>query len=229
MISVVNRPGTQNQFVSSLIFSSGVSVFLFFIGAAFYGASWLWFLNWNLFLAWLPLLFTWLLVRYLKKGRWLSWQGIGLTALWLGFLPNSFYIFSDLIHLQYTDSANSLFYAVLILSFALSGFLVGYTSLYIVHKQLLKRMDRLQAHGLIGLVLLACSFAIYLGRYLRWNTWDVLINPAGILFDVTDRIINPEAHEVTFRITFLIFILLASLYIVIWQMIAASKDKNFGD
>jgi uncharacterized membrane protein len=88
----------NQRMVLALLLSSGVSVLLY--GARFlrYDTPNWWFLNWNLFLAWLPLLFAWWLIKWLRKQPWLSWQGITLTVLWLAFLPNSFYISSDLIH-----------------------------------------------------------------------------------------------------------------------------------
>lgn len=202
-----------------LAVSSLSSVFLYLTGVVLYQDTWFWFLNWNLALAWLPLLFGWLLIRHVRQHSWLSWQGVLYSLLWLGFLPNSFYIASDFIHLRHATSATALYYAVLILSFCMSGFLLGYTSLYQIHRQLLKHLKTRQAHAVIGLVLLLCSFAIYLGRYLRWNTWDVLVNPAGILFDVSDRLINPSANGQLFRITMLFFVALGTVYYVLWMLL----------
>jgi len=184
------------------------------------------FLFWNLFLAWLPLLFSWWLIKRLPTSRWFSWQNILLTTLWLGFLPNSFYITSDLIHLQSTGEVSLLYDLVMFMSFVWISTLMGFVSLYMIHKQLLLRLDRAWAHNLIALVLLLCSFAIYLGRYLRWSTWDVLINPAGILFDISDRFISPRSHPQTFTTTASFFLLYGSMYWVIWQLISILQSKN---
>ncbi len=202
------------------------SVGLFLFRALRYRSVDYWFLNWNLFLAIMPVVCATALVRYLKKGRWLSWQGVVLTLLWLGFLPNSFYLASDLIHVQYSLHTTLLFDVVMLLSFTFSGFVLGYLSLYLVHEQLLLRLKHDTAHMLIALVLLLCGFAIYLGRYLRWSTWDVLINPTGLLFDVSDRFLNPAAHEITFRTTAVFFWLLVSLYVSIWCFIAAIRGQK---
>jgi len=183
-------------------------------------------LNWNLFLAWLPLLFAWWLMKWVAKNPWISWQGMGLTLLWLGFLPNSFYLVSDLIHLQTTLASNVFYDVVLLVSFAWNGLVLGFFSLYLVHRLLIKRIEWRYAHLLIAGVLLLCSFAIYLGRYLRWSTWDVLVNPAGILFDVSDRIINPEAHGQTFTTTLTFFLLLGSMYLVLWQFVGVIREQK---
>ena len=210
----------QYPLAVSLLLSSGISVGLFLVGAWRYDLGGYWFLIWNLFLAWLPLGFAIWLKHYLKKNTWLSWQAVILSLLWLGFLPNSFYMVTDLIHLQ-TDFINtSLFAAVMMFSFAINGVILGFISLFMIHRLLLARSTRPQAHYTIAAVLLLSSFAIYLGRYLRWSTWDVLVNPAGLLFDVSDRVfINPTSHPQMFVTTAIFFVLLCSIYIVLWQAI----------
>jgi uncharacterized membrane protein len=196
------------------------------MGAMFYDESQYWYLNWNLFLAWLPLLLAWWLSKYLKKHSWQNWQALLLTLLWLGFLPNSFYILSDIMHMQTDFITNPLYTTVMMVSFSLNGLILGFMSLYIIHKQLLKRIKKVNAHIIIASILLLCSFAIYLGRYLRWNTWDVLINPAGLLFDVSDRITNPVAHPQTLTTTVIFFALLDSVYAVIWQAISTIRSQT---
>jgi len=97
-----------------------------------------------------------------------------------------------------------------------------------VHVQLLKRLSKLQTAGILSLVFLACGFAIYLGRYLRWNTWDILFNPAGLLFDLSERFLNPLAHAQTYWVTFVYALLIGTTYAVIYELIkalsAAKKD-----
>ena len=185
-----------------------------------------WFLAWNLFLAWLPVLFAWIFRRNLNLKRLLHWSNIVLLVLWLGFLPNSFYILSDFIHLSSTYEVNLLYDVVLFASFAINGLILGMMALYMVHAALVQKVRLRYAHGFIALVLLLCSFAIYLGRYLRWNTWDVLVNPAGLLFDVSDRIINPGSYPRTFTTTFTFFVLLGSLYYLVWELVAYLKDSG---
>lgn len=185
-----------------------------------------WYLNWNLLLAWIPLLLGILLVDRLKTTRWLSWQNIMLSVLWLGFLPNSFYIITDFIHLQHTLNATLLFDAVLLFSFTLNGLLLGFLSTSMIHRELNKRFDKNIASTMVAGIFLACSFAIYLGRYLRWNTWDVLINPAGLLFDVSDRFINPGAHGETFSTTALFFVFFSVTYLTVQELVSIAKSEK---
>lgn len=214
----------MNKIYRAIGFSSAVSIGLLFTRMVSFQDLDYWYLAWNLFLAWIPLFFAILIVANLKKHLWLSWQCLLLTVLWLTFLPNSFYIATDFIHLQEAGASTLLYDVVLLLSFTLNGFMLGYLSVVALHDQLLKRINRRYANYLIGIVFLLCSFAIYLGRYLRWNTWDILLNPAGILFDVSDRLINPSAYEQTFTTTIIFFVLISTFYYVGWQIYTSLND-----
>lgn len=204
------------QLLFALGLSSIGSLILFMVRMLAGDSVRYWFLNWNLLLAWLPLVFALILRVRLLANSWLTWQSLLLTGLWLGFLPNSFYIVSDFIHLHVSGEVSLLYDIVLFISFTWNGFILGFSSLYLVHKELLKKVHRRDAHLLVGVVLLLCGFAIYLGRYLRWNTWDVLVNPAGLLFDVSDRLINLQPQM--FTTTLMFFVLLASMYAFIWRV-----------
>lgn len=210
----------------ALAASNGVSLFLFVMRSAESMTDRYWFLLWNLFLAWVPLVCAWLLVQRLRVTQWSHWWSIGLTFMWLGFLPNSFYLVSDLIHLHQTGEVSMLYDAVMFMSFIFNGFVVGFMSLYLIHMELLKRFSRRAVTQLIGLILLACSFAIYLGRSLRWNTWDVLMRPLDIFIDVSDRVIYPSQHPHAFVTTTIVFLLLASIYAVLWAMLSAVKPQK---
>lgn len=208
----------------ALVVSNSLSVFLFLARSIDTNNNRYWFLLWNLLLGWLPLIFVWWLSERLQRSPWLTTGNLALTVLWLGFLPNSFYLLSDLIHLQTTGEINLLYDVVMFSSFIFNGYVMGYVSLFLMHLEFLKRLKRQQTHLLVGLILFLCSFAIYLGRNLRWNTWDLLAHPAGVLFDVSDRIINPVAHPQAFVTTTTFFLLLGAMYIVIWQIIHAVRN-----
>lgn len=220
----MKRPQGVNRLFSALILSSATSIGLYAIGMLFYGAAGFWFLSWNLLLAWLPLLFMLLLVQHLKTQRWYSLQGIVITFLWLAFLPNSFYLVSDLVHMAFLTTNNLLFFLVLLFSFALNGLLLGYISVHIFHQELLKRFDRRIVAMIISAVFLVCSFAIYLGRYLRWSTWDIILHPAGVVFDISDRFVNPSAYGQTFQVTLWLFILLTTFYWVLRQIVKSIQE-----
>jgi uncharacterized membrane protein len=213
--------GAIRKFVVALLGLSMVSAGFFVVSAVHNHSLANWYLLWNLFLAWLPVVAAYFLIRTLQDHAWSSWPGILWTLVWLVFLPNSFYMVSDFIHLQEVDPSNILYDSVMFTLFILNGLVLGYVSLYLVHVQLRQRLRRWTTDGLIGVILLLCSFAIYLGRDLRWNTWDVLVNPAGILFDVSERVLHPFAHSDTFTTTAIFFVFLSSIYWLVWSLVGS--------
>lgn len=207
-------------------FSTAAAIVILVIGALKAHNDYYGFLIYNLMLAYIAPLIAWWLVERLKSTAWLSLPNIILTVLWLGFLPNSFYMITDLIHAQTAIGVDLLYNIVLIMFFIFNAVAAGYISLYLIHWSLLKRFYYRYAHIIIAGVLLLCSFAIYLGRYLRWNSWDVITNPAGILFDVSDTILSPSTHPQVFATTVSFFLLLSSMYIIIWQALKVLKRSQ---
>lgn len=210
-------PAPPYRLMASFAFLATVCVGLLVLRIAFSDSLRYTFLFWNLILAAVPLLIAWWLVARVRKHGWLKWQQIVLSILWLIFLPNSFYIITDLIHLRANYEADLLFDITLLTSFIVAGLALGYASVYLVHTEILKRVRERAAYGYVGLVFLLVSFAICLGRYLRWNTWDIVLRPAGLLFDVSDRLINPYTHLQTYQTTIILFLLLFSGYTVIYE------------
>lgn len=175
------------------------------------------FLFWNLVLAIIPPLVGYLLYQRVKAHGWLEWKQVVLTVVFLAFLPNSFYLVTDFIHLRETYEASLMYDVVLLTSFMISGLVLGYSAVYMMHKSLKTRLSEEKAYISVLVLFLAISFAIYLGRFTRWNTWDLLFQPAGLLFDVSDRFINPAVHTDTYMVTSVIFLVLTSVYIVIYE------------
>ncbi len=211
----------QNDFlrvIYALLFSTVLASALLLIGAEKAGSNYYIFLIPNMGLAFVPLLLALWLRHRLKTTPWISLGNVLLTLFWLGFLPNSFYMITDLIHAQVSIGYDLLYNIVLIMLCIFNSLTAGYISLYLVHWALLKRFYYRNVHVLIGAIILLCSFAIYLGRYLRWNSWDVIFNPAGLLFDVSDSLASPSTHPEVFLTTISFFLLLTTIYVVVWQV-----------
>lgn len=215
----------QSVFIPVLL-STALSVGLFLFRYLDSQSSRYWFLLWNLLLAWLPVLFITLLIRWLQKGRWLSWKGILLSVLWLTFLPNTFYLVTDFIHLKPTTEVSLLYDGVMFMTFAWNGLLLGFITVYIFHRELLKRLPVRRATEIIAGVFILSGFAIYLGRYLTWNTWDLVVNPAGILVDLSNRIVQPSLYPNTFTTTAIFAVTLPVLYYSIYGLIRSAMNER---
>lgn len=218
MIRLVRDSPFTTKVLLALLASSGVSVLFLSVRMIVAGNTNFSFMVWNLFLAWLPVIFALGLRLNITKHRLQSWQNIVLLVLWLGFLPNAFYLISDLIHLQSSGEASVLYDIAMMMSFIINGLILGYISVYIVHRQMLSKLPERTVNWFLAFVFLACGFAIYLGRYLRWNTWDIVFNPFGILVDLSERVVSPIMHIQTYIVTVTFFILIGGTYAVIYQL-----------
>ena len=210
----------------ALVCSSLISLTLYLVAGFENGQFIYTYLLWNLGLAWIPLILVLWLQRLLRERLWSSWLPLIISVVWLSFLPNSFYMITDYIHLHEVTRLNLLFDLVMFTSFIVNGIMLGYLSLFLVHQEFLKRLSRRASALLIGGVLLLSSFAIFIGRDLRWSTWDVVLNPASVIFDVSDRLVNPSEHPQVFSTTLSFFVLLTSIYVVIWHMMRAARTQK---
>lgn len=208
--------GMEKRYLQTLGFLSGLCLGLFVFRLLVTGVSRYWFVPENLMLAWLALFFGWILVKQLERRGWLNWQALCLTGLWLLFLPNAWYVMTDFIHVFDSGEISYLYDIAMITVLTLTGFLLGFTSLFMVHRQLLKRIDILSSGLIIETVILLASFAIYLGRDLRWSTWDIFTNPSGLILSITDRVINPFGFPRALDVTSILFVMISGIYFSVW-------------
>ena len=169
------------------------------------------FLNWNLFLAAISWILTTILVIKPKLCQ-SKFCLFGLMSVWLLFFPNAPYILTDLFHLRLNLAMPVWFDLLLVLSFAWAGLLFGFLSLWDI-EQFLSRFIKRKYITILSIALLFLgSFGIYIGRYLRWNSWDIISQPFALMYDIGDRIINPFSHPRTWGMTILMGLFLNILY-----------------
>lgn len=197
----------------------GVALLLFMVGVVRNGNLDYWYMPYNLILGSLPLVLALGVRRLITRYAWKDWRPLAMLFVWLLFLPNSFYLVTDFIHLFETPRVDIIQDIVMLAQFSVLGFVFGFASLYILHKVYEKYVLKVQLWLGVGVALLLSSFAIYLGRVLRWNSWDVLVNPLGLGHDVGDILLRPLAHIDAFSTTISFFAMLASLYLLVWVIL----------
>lgn len=172
-------------------------------------------LVWNLFLAWIPYgcsLWTAYLAQRSARPRW---RLLGPSLLWLLFLPNAAYLVTEYGHLLETPGFALWFDIGMLTAFGWTGCLLAVASLRLMHE--LVRTWYSVAWGwlfVVGAVSLN-GFGVYLGRFLRWNSWDAVLNPRLLLNDVLDRVINPLSHSRTYGVTLMFAGLLLVCYLTV--------------
>lgn len=180
------------------------------------------FLVWNLFLAWIPLFLT-LFIRRLylnqKKGGPVFFV---LTAGWLLFYPNAPYILTDFIHLRHIRGAITVWYDLLmVLSFSVLGLFLAFISFYHLYSMIRKWYGRLAGNLFFGATTVLCSIGMFLGRFLRWNSWDMLTRPIDVLSDTIYAGVFSLREFIGF--VFLTSLLLGFLY---WFLLALMRDRG---
>jgi uncharacterized membrane protein len=101
---------------------------------------------------------------------------------------------------------------LLILSFAWTGLMFGFMSLWDIEKILGSKISKTVLPVITSVLLFLGSFGIYVGRYLRWNSWDILREPFTLLYDISENFINPFAHPKTWGMTLFMFLFLTIVY-----------------
>ena len=189
------------------LFCLGTSIF-----RRLYVGSWgFFFLNWNLLLAFIPWALT--SVSFIKPKIQQSVLGVAaLLIFWLLFFPNAPYIITDLFHLRVLRAMPVWYDTLMILSYAWTGILFGFFSLWDIERILGQRLPRTAVTVLSGFLLFVGSFGIYMGRFLRWNTWDFFTKTSEVLTDIGDRFTNPFEHRTTWGVTLFMGVFLNIVY-----------------
>ncbi|HEX6738282.1 MAG TPA: DUF1361 domain-containing protein [Vicinamibacteria bacterium] len=177
------------------------------------------FLVYNLALAWIPLGFA---AAVDALDEWRTRPGAALTALcagaWLVFFPNAPYLMTDLMHLRVRD--NRLFWLDLtaLQAFAWTGLALGFLSLALVQRVVARRVGRAWSWCFAAAMIGASAFGIYLGRFRRWNSWDVVTNPIALSSDVVSTLLHPwsNAHVVAYCAVLGAFLLTAYVVVHAW-------------
>ena len=189
-----------------------VAIRAVYTGNSHYGS-----LVWNLFLAWIPFLVA-LGVHdaYRRHARGLMlWVG---GFVWLVFLPNAPYIITDFKYLREWTGAPIWFDAVLLSAAAGCGLLLGFVSLYLMQGVVRRAFGAFNAWLFAVVVLALSSFGIYLGRFQRWNSWDIVTRPRVLASDLWSGLVNPLAHPRTIALTVVFTVFLATTYLVFYML-----------
>jgi uncharacterized membrane protein len=191
----------------SVLFCLAISIFR----CVYTGTRIFFFLNWNLFLAFVPWALTSLVI--IKPVIQKSKISIAvLLIIWFLFFPNAPYILTDLFHLRQHFTMPIWYDLLLILSFAWTGLLFGFLSLWDIERILNQFIKPVFVTILSTVFLFIGSFGIYIGRYLRWNSWDILTDPLELMYDISDRVANPFKHPGTWGMTLFMGLFLNMLY-----------------
>jgi uncharacterized membrane protein len=199
----------QSKIFSTFIGLSVFSLFILMIRMKLTGSYYYLFLVWNLFLAFIPFALS----TYLSFQQKLNTiVFIVISIVWLLFLPNAPYIITDLFHLQYSHP-NRIWLDVLTISaFAVTGMYFFYQSMLTMETIFKKKLGKTTSTYITPLLIVLVAFGVYLGRYLRFNSWEILSQPLSIFESCFEIILKPKAHYNAWLFTILFALFLGVFY-----------------
>ncbi len=186
------RMFTVVALVLALVLASALCVSIVEFRTRYKHDSFYRFLDWNLFLAWVPVAFALGTYECTRYGRGFGATVLGL--LWLLFFPNAPYMLTDFIHLQESPTTPLWYDGLMLSSFAWTALLLGFFSLYLMQE--VWRRAAGSAVGWLGVVgvLALGSFGVYIGRFIGFNSWDALLHPGRVAHVIDTQLENPLHH-----------------------------------
>jgi uncharacterized membrane protein len=200
-----------------LVLSCAFSCLLLLARVVVTGSGMYLFLPWNLVLAFVPYWITrWMIsdVSLIEN----KYSRYALLGVWLLFIPNSFYIITDLFHLSHVSSAPKWFDLLLIFSFAWNGILAGIISLRRVELILNIAPGKNFSIPVVFVVMWLCGLGIYIGRYLRFNSWDIITDPFSLVAEIGAMLIHPVEYGFAWGMTFVYSVFMTFLYFTIKKL-----------
>ena len=169
-------------------------------------------LIWNLFLAWIPFILS-----YVAHAT--SWRRVtlyflipGIALLWLIFFPNAPYMLTDLQDLSRGAGGAPLWYDVIIVVWcSWTGMLLGVISLYLMQDIVHRMFGRAAGWVFVFAISALSSFGIYIGRFVRLNSWDILQDPAETAMEILGIVVDPSMRLAAFTLLYTFFFIFVYL------------------
>jgi uncharacterized membrane protein len=183
------------------------------------------FLAWNLFLAWIPYLLSAYAIKQKSSSRFIL-KEFALCISWLLFLPNAPYLLTDFVHLHERAHLPFWYDLLVLLSFSLTGLLLFMFSFYVFSVKIIS-VFRIKYQKMITYSLFVlCGYGLYLGRCLRYNSWDVISNPFGLIASMFRSVTDPHWFKETVGMSILFGLFLYFGYKVFMRITQLSSPVN---
>ena len=184
-----------------------------------------WFLLWNLVLAWVPFVFAAIAYSLASARRAvLTVLVVAAAVLWLAFFPNAPYILTDFLHLgSMGDIVPGWFDVLMLYWFAWTGLMLGIVSLYLMQEIVARGLGMRAGWVFVVLAAGIGSFGIYLGRFLRWNSWDIVRRPGPLADELLGRVTDRASQPRLLGFTLLFALLFLFIYVAVYIFAKLTK------
>ncbi len=201
--------------MASAVLFSGVTVALLFARAKLHGYRVYRPMLLNLALAWIPILCVGAaLLFFFGQTEHAEWITLALVVVWFFFFPNATYLITEFHHLKEDVTRVPFWFdTVVILSLALSGVILGSFSLLLIHRLLDLYTAPMTTWVIIIGYLFLSNVGIYIGRFLRFNSWDVVMKPLSLARTLAGQAITKRRELLTFATLYTVFTLTFYLFL----------------
>jgi uncharacterized membrane protein len=182
-------------------------------------------LIWNLFLAWIPFILAYIAHAVSWRRIWLYLVIPFVAFLWLIFFPNAPYMLTDLQDLARASSDAPLWYDVIIVVWcSWTAMLLGVVSLYLMQDIVQRTFGRFIGWAFVFIISALSSFGIYIGRFVRLNSWDILQNPTETAMNILGIVIDPSRRLAAFTFLYAFFFLF--VYLLLYSFSHLLQEHN---
>ena len=180
------------------------------------------FYGWNTFLAAIPYAVSTQLVK-MKK---INLIAVILLFVWLAFFPNAPYMITDLLHYEERLPVPFWFDILLVISAAWNGLILGLISLMNVEIFLSQFLKPVWIKLSVFASLLLCGYGVFIGRFLRFNSWDILTDPRILVYSSAHHVLLPQRYPKLWVFTILFAVLLTVIYFTLKKLPQVLNRKN---
>ncbi len=169
-------------------------------------------LVWNLFLAWIPFMLAYLSYLFSWRRKLIMITIPTFAFLWLIFFPNAPYILTDLQHLSNSSPKVPIWFDVILLIwFSWTGMLMGVVSLNLMHEIVKRELGRNLGWLFVFIMAGLTAGGLYIGRFVRLNSWDIFQSPASAAEDLWSWLSDPSLRSLGFISLYTLFFIFVYL------------------
>ena len=201
----------KNKIPKQIIIILALAVILNIARVVLFDSTYFLFILWNIFLAILPFVISTILLYYANKQKLSKLFFIIIGIFWLLLIPNAPYLLTDLIHISSRHGAPVLYDAFLLFSSAYIGLLLGLYSIWHIEQITIMKYGKRIASIKIPVIIFIISIGVYIGRYLRFNSWDIFVNHS-LLGDTLNALSRPTHQNEAVIFIFSCFLVLYMSY-----------------
>lgn len=199
-IYILNRKQDKAVWLVSVL-----AITLLLLRVKITNSTYLLFLIWNLFLAFIPyFLSSSIYKNFFNTSKKIQNSFYGLV--WLLFIPNSFYILTDFTHLHFKTTFQFSLDMLIISGFSFVGFYVGLLSIHTIRLLVIAKYGNTKGNIFILTISFLSAFGIYLGRVLRFNSWDIISKPIQLAYTSIYALFSLETIIYTLQLGTIILI-----------------------